>query len=87
MTHTPGPWRWDGAALLGATDTGMGFDDCILRTLGSCGPDNAVDESLIAAAPALLEALKAITHEWDKTQFRHPITDQARAAIAKAEGS
>jgi hypothetical protein len=40
---------------------------------------------LIAAAPDLLEALKGIVCEYEDS-FHDPRLDQARAAIAKAEG-
>jgi hypothetical protein len=87
MSLTSGPWKWfdypDGRKLL-------------------CGPDRAVihcpdapmtcdpeDAGLIAAAPDLLAALKAFIDAYDGDEYASgvwPLMDQARAAIAKAEG-
>ncbi len=78
MTHTPGEWHVNGI------DTVVSVEGN--RTVAKIYHPES-DARLIASAPELLEALKAITHEWDKSQFRHPITEQVRDVIAKAEGN
>jgi hypothetical protein len=109
MSHTPGPWvmehdhdEWNHEGNKGVT-----------RILGPNGmtiignfqyypvaPDELDDYRLIAAAPELLEACKAVLHHPDLiyTGCDHepldtcgldnliPLRDQIRAAIAKAEG-
>lgn len=82
--HTPGPWRYDYAP---------GYCGELLAPNGTTLAEfvtepSEADARLIAAAPELLEALNAmLTHmgmdedEWNKVTF-----DQARAAIAKANG-
>jgi hypothetical protein len=77
-THTPGPWQlWhddEGAFVLRSPD-----DEKVIckRDLGLPDRDEGIANAhLIAAAPDLLEALRAMS----------PDTEQARAAIAKAEG-
>jgi hypothetical protein len=81
MNHTPGPWEYDGKFRVGIPhkDGWTGF-----RT-------NPNDARLIAAAPELLAACKAVAEfyginkdmgsplEWD-------LGRKVRAAIAKAEG-
>lgn len=95
VEHTPGPW------------TVGDFDDCgSLSAQGSCGggyevdgPDrgphgykNQADAKLIAAAPDLLEALRALVEEHDAPRYgthekRANDWAAARVAIAKAEGT
>jgi len=53
-----GPWRWESAALLAEGQLGRAFEDCILRTLGNCGPFSG-DEHFIAAARAAMPRLIA----------------------------
>lgn len=88
--HSPGPWFWDDKDAMPWTD----YDDAIhapfLMNANGCpimtGSDIRIcyetDARLIAAAPELLEALKAATS--------FPLSDSwvpaALAAIAKAEG-
>lgn len=87
MAHTPGPWDWFGVELLSTA----GF---VLGTKRD-GRPNSEDASLIAAAPDLLAALKAMVVEYcDYTIINNlgdPETQHniklARAAIAKAEGA
>jgi hypothetical protein len=103
MSHTPGPWRVrGGAASVYAYDiVGPKGED-----IGYANPTDGADEAtvypvaenarLMAAAPDLLAALKALTDSytrlvnsgdcgfWDP-ETETPIQD-ARAAIAKAEG-
>lgn len=81
MKHTPAPWK--------AYQTNNGFDvtahhDCF-TIAGNVDPENA---SLIAAAPDLLEALKAMVKLVTRTPLViHPEVEQVVAAILKAEGA
>ena len=90
--HTPGPWRVEADKVEVGAEGGF-------RPFGACGccdspwmnaDDQAVakaDARLIAAAPELLEALKAVTSTEmflpDHPQ-RHAAYKAARAAIANA---
>lgn len=112
VKHTPGSWYistkvWDrnnGAALHGETPVVRmnGPCDAVIVSLGAAKTELEANARLIAAAPDLLEALKAMlesdgsNHESDESlRERHaagywptfiPILLRARAAIAKAEG-
>ena len=99
--HTPGPWhiqsRWNTENAKGAfieirckkTST-MGFGSlCRVR-----GDKRFVDDAvmlanarLIAAAPELLEALKAFVNDIVPNSPKDPLWEQARAAIQKAEST
>ena len=98
--HTPGPWRWFAGDhvetsrphikhFVGAN--GQGF----ALTVGLHIEEDAANAHLIAAAPELLEALKAIPCADCERGIRDSISmklndcrtcQPARAAIAKAEG-
>lgn len=95
MSHTPGPWKWDGnvcdydpeqEAPWLVLDPDSSTTDPILRGEIHCG--NPANARLIAAAPELLKALQAmLTHMgMDEDEWNKPTFDQARAAIAKATG-
>ena len=95
MSHTPGPWKWDGnvcdydpeqEAPWLVLDPDSSTTDPILRGEIHCG--NPANARLIAAAPDLLKALQAmLTHMgMDEDEWNKPTFDQARAAIAKATG-
>ena len=90
--HTPGPWMFD-ATLKG--DGSFGGSYIVSNNAKKTWPlaevyreDNA---RLIAAAPELLEALKAMVAIWEgprelaALRFAKSVID-ARAAIAKATG-
>lgn len=92
MSHTPGPWAWDGKFTV--TITNADGDSMSFRTL----PENA---RLIAAAPDLLAALKTLlaidavryandkgpVHKgWQSDELVTAIF-QADDAITKAEGA
>ena len=96
MTHTPGPWRVrkdePGKWLLKQEGNGGLY----LFDLRECPGIAATDANarLIAAAPDLLAALRALITEWDRPReipadpdWCDAIVGQARAAIAKAEGT
>ena len=95
--HTPGPWRWvdwgEGCSAFDAQEL-RGLKEWVLAAEieGSCddargafimcsSPANA---SLIAAAPDLLAALKAMVCV-QGPGAEGPAVEMARAAIAKAE--
>lgn len=89
--HTPGPWKYDWI------EKSIFYDDndvqpriAIMDGDNTSEDQNAADARLIAAAPDLLAALKAIVGclgpEGYLSACGKSITDQARAAIAKAEG-
>lgn len=88
MSHyTPGPWEFiEGDPENG--DVYVKMDDShdvyVANMEGSDYIDHA-NGRLITAAPDLLEALQKILNNWDNL---HPKDrQQARAAIAKAQGS
>lgn len=88
MAHTPGPWGISGLDPR-HVDT-RGGQMCIDCT--KSGPSKAVDAAnarLVAAAPELLSALRAMLA--DGGVLSDPISrkqaqEKARAAITKAEG-
>lgn len=91
--HTPGPWFADGVRFVRQLN-GPRHVICRLPT-----QFNPSDQALIAAAPELLEALKAaidcgmvpITSASEGGASKHSrqvqVADTIRAAIAKAEGT
>jgi len=93
--HTPGPWTF---VHEGGIDGGYFIDakeDVVVLPRGRL---NEADARLIAAAPDLLAALRAIVNKahpradylnGDATHYIGPkeLVDAARAAIAKAEGT
>ena len=96
-THTPGPWkRADLDTYPDATDEicAEGYDQCLCRVLQEPIEANA---ALIAAAPALLSALRAcfevLDCNWTATNGQgisdeeHGARHMARAAISAATGA
>ena len=96
--YTQGPWRVvnyqdknDVPRVV--SDKGGIAVLCINRYLGEAGPSKQeqINAALIAAAPELLEALKAMVAIWEgprelaALRFAKSVID-ARAAIAKATG-
>jgi hypothetical protein len=107
--HTPSPWTiipavaYDGDDddLAGAYTSPAGIEGsdgnpvCVFGTAEGSGTlfENEADYSLIAAAPDLLEALKALQLQALQSDVNHPSNEWgmealalAHAAIAKAEG-
>ena len=92
-THTPGPWKTVLSASTRAVTTANEapkqaticrlFSECVAFEPG----EFEANAQLIAAAPELLQALKAMMNRYgDKSE--HPFCDasiSARAAISKAE--
>lgn len=98
VTHTPGPWRVDRTGQHDASIRSAHFHVALVTS----GLDDEPDRSqpvfdancrLIAAAPCLLDALKALRDNVDRdlsgfwTESTSNFMQQADAAIAKAEGS
>ena len=90
--HTPGPWE----AVNGPEDTYY-VEECgqrgiVAEVLHICTDEwTDANASLIAAAPDLLAALRDLVDDCESANGcmgnEHKIdTDEARAAIAKAEG-
>lgn len=87
--HTPGPWqaiKWTcNAPTTVLVDDFTEFTK--KRVVAECS--KTADARLIAAAPELLAALRAmLTHMgMDEDEWNKPTFDQARTAIAKATGA
>lgn len=97
--HTPGPWRFalgkdnsgdDEDATLGSIVTTSELGDFHIARVWSDGPAPNADARLIAAAPEMLEALRAtellLNGSQPTAMERGTIIRMARAAIDKAEG-
>jgi hypothetical protein len=91
MTHTPGPWEVGSAIEIRAAS---GY---VVARLGDPihmhNEITAGNARLIAAAPELLESLRAMSDYIESLKWGqawpgrpHAMADAARAAIAKAEG-
>lgn len=89
--HTPGPWTakpWTYENGKRTVCTIQTDTDAIAQVLDLWCPDDRTAEKeanarLIAAAPDLLAALRAVIRVADRATDEF---DQARAALAKAEG-
>lgn len=90
--HTPGPWQCVGpneeathivAMPDDATKLGTPIAWAVAQHERGEGPANA---RLIAAAPDLLEALKAAVSQFDKLPFESEWIKQAKESISKAVG-
>jgi hypothetical protein len=92
MGYTPGPWEWDEED--GSIETPTGGAICQIahhgnvNTIARTGQLYKKDDArLIAAAPKLLEALRAIVDQWEQTGDVGVSEFAAgRAAIAQATG-
>jgi hypothetical protein len=88
MKHTPGPWTVIGRELHGPDDSGVIVARIPewgkLADTADPGPNNA---RLIAAAPDLLAALRALLRDCERLGFEGRntarIKQQARAALAR----
>lgn len=93
-SHTPGPWRVYNPSRSGHYSTAKitseadGHDVAALIPNGKNSERHVANLRLIAAAPDLLAALKALHHQCDYmgAPADHPDMLAAAAAIAKAEG-
>lgn len=91
--HTPGPWEIDGIAVVGG-----GQDICFMGEFAQyagdrprMAPNHEPNARLIAAAPDLLMAAKAVVIRWDTPIWKDAehtaqVIDLLREAIAKATG-
>lgn len=95
MTHTPGPWIWDGETLKAGGEHLPVYGACSPMSGGSWIGEAKENSRLIAAAPDLLAALKDIVEavaicgvEYGRTTEICQVNDfsAARSAIAKATG-
>ena len=86
--HTPGPWRLGYTALPDGRPCPFITSDDGLRTLASVIPHEGYEANaiLFAAAPELLAALRAAVLAGEWVDQPPAWVEQARAAIAKAEG-
>lgn len=82
--HTPGPWRFydDSNGVTNRIEI-VAVGKTVARIYHSVQTEDLPNARLIAAAPELLEALKALS-EADETDYI--VWIRARAAIDKAEG-
>lgn len=82
--HTPGPRYWNDSycGLYGQSETVLHYEPYEGLWIEDWTERGRADANLIAAAPELLEALKAVISE----NHVDGAFDMARAAIAKAEG-
>lgn len=91
MKHTSGPWRAIAASKVGKTVGIYDADGGLIAKTGNRGSAKA-DARLIAAAPELLEVLKAAemplalyrAYGWPD---RDGVLNKVKASIAKATGS
>lgn len=85
--HTPGPWRWvKGRLYSGATVDDAGYPMPEITQESNYGTGEA-DKVIIAAAPAMLEALEAIVRDADACAAMPPEAwELADRAIAQARG-
>lgn len=87
--HTPGPWVVESGKplMVVAEKGGMAVVVSDAIGIGKVTQTDRANAALIAAAPDLLEALKALLHhEGDfKCGISDKLYDQAENAIAKAE--
>lgn len=88
--HTPGPWTNDEAGFLGADGRPVGQPDRGVRDPAAMLADFdrvRADRRLMCAAPALLEALRAVERWMDQVGAHAPETRvQIHLAILQAEG-
>ena len=86
--HTPGPWRVHDYDFDTANGTKITTDDVGRNVIAEV--KNPADATLIAAAPDMLEALRAIAETFANVQTYPHTLDLlpviARQAIEKAEG-
>jgi len=88
--HTPGPWtaatiEGDDYTFVEPTDNSPDNDNANYVIARCSGPDRVENALLIAAAPDLLAALKAMV--LNDTHTYRDCHMAARAALTKAEGA
>jgi hypothetical protein len=92
--HTPGEWDVNQFIDLDGdfhVQVVLKSNGCPLAHMYECGSETKANARLIAAAPDLLEALKALTHSLERGELLHDdqraAFDSSIAAIAKAEAA
>jgi hypothetical protein len=89
-THTPGPWTYGYEPTLNRHVVRAGFAGersiCVSYGAGLKTYEAAANARLIAAAPEMLEALRAVADYWAGGDVPPAIDAAMRAAIAKATG-
>lgn len=91
--HTPGPWTVNGKTVK-SVDHGHHYTVARVDNPKFTPEANAANARLIAAAPDLLAALRALTAVVESYEYGRPWPgrphaqmDEARAAIARATGA
>jgi hypothetical protein len=82
--HTPGPYTFRAASNCFVVEALYEGRTHRVASIGTTLPDQEENARLIAAAPALLEALKAVVANSTLWLVGGPEMEQAKAAIAKA---
>jgi hypothetical protein len=95
MTHTPGPWTTEQPSGLTNPEPNWlpiyapkwwHLAKVVVELDGERSEEGEANARLIAAAPELLEACKAIADHYDEDEILSGDLNKLRAAIAKAEG-
>ncbi|MBI3524656.1 MAG: hypothetical protein HY066_09020 [Betaproteobacteria bacterium] len=84
--HTPGPWRADRRAILAGNGTQI---KCLAEVFSGAAAsleEAVANELLIAAAPDLVEVVQRLLREDSDGEYTIGLIEDARDAIAKAEG-
>ena len=87
MTHTPGPWGYDGTGCV--YSDALPKDDCVIAEVLYAACDWEADGRLMAAAPEMLAACRIANQELLDMGQGSSASPALRAlwwAIAKAEG-
>jgi len=88
-THTPGPWHSNGPQVFAPNTRDPKFYD-IARVGNVLDDEGTANARLIAAAPALLEAMRCVVDDYDtnggddSAMIGGETIEAARAAIASA---
>ena len=85
ISHTPGEWKFDGRQIWATDGGGIAVAANICTMVGKQEMRYA-NAHLIAAAPALLKAVKAAYWELDERPLTESIVKQLADVIALAEG-
>lgn len=85
MKHTPGPWKWVKKRLESQHKSYRTGNDPVVMEIDPSSLSDA-DIALIAAAPEMLGALKALRARCNCSDLKCPDCDLANMVIAKAEG-
>lgn len=83
--HTPGPWKFDYDRTIRQDAPGNAGFPITDVVYGRVDEDQMANGHILAAAPDMLETLKAIAHECNG-DGHFPLMGMVLDAIAKAEG-